>query len=130
MKRIALIMLLTCVAPTMGHAQFGQPSADSMFGKESQRYSPHYYTVRSILRNHRSLRPQGSSEGALGSDAISVSEVDMQSDVIFQNGSYEFHAEIHGFDYKIDMRKSRGKWQLELRDEGNDRLVGSFVLEQ
>ena len=129
MKRIALIMLLTCGAPAVGHAQLGQPSADSMFGKESQRFSPHYYTVRSILRNHRSLRPQSSTE-ALGSDVISVSEVDMQSDVIFQNGSYEFHAEIHGFDYKIDMRKSRGKWELVLRDEGNDRLIGKFVLEQ
>jgi len=134
MKRMRLgaILALVCLAPGATLARNGQSAAETIYSKaQAERFSPHYYTVRNIIRNHRVLTPAGGGPGnsLMGGSSIPISEVEIDSDVIFQGGSYEFHARIQDAVSKVRLRKRDSRWILDIVDDFSDRVLATYVLE-
>lgn len=137
MKLHPTILVLACLlAPGLASepalAQFHQLSGNNsvLDAGHGERHSPHYYTVRNILRNHRSLQPASAARGNLPSTSVSTSEVDLESDVVFEGGSYHFHMRMQDSVFKVQLRKTGGEWVLEIRDERDDSVLGAYVLKR
>ena len=94
------------------------------------RFSPHYYTVRNILRNHGSLVPPAvpGSTSLLGTKTISMAQVELKSDVAFENGVYEFQARLESTRHLVRLRKQSGKWRMDVYDETGARLTARYTL--
>jgi hypothetical protein len=133
MNRTVLgILLLAAMAPGQARAQSQDPSEDAAFDRsDAQRYSPHFYTVRNIFRNHRKLTPAGAGlgNGLIGGRSIPIASVELESDVAFQDGVYEFHARIQDAVSKARLRRREGHWFLELIDDFNGAVLATYVLE-
>jgi hypothetical protein len=133
MRRIAIIILLGFLGAVPAQAQYAQRSGETGVGRPgSERYSPHYYTVRNILRNHRYLKPSTPpmASALLPAVRISLSDVELESDVVFRGGAYDFRARLAGTPREVRLRKRDGDWILEVRDEMEDRVLGTYVLER
>lgn len=139
MKLHSIILVLACVLGSaldtrLALAQFQQLSGNYsvLAGDVSERHSPHFYTVRNILRNHRSLQPASSSAGSalLPGTSISTSEAELESDVVFERGAYEFHLRLQDNVFKVKLRKTDGEWLLEIHDEFDGSVLGAYVLKR
>jgi hypothetical protein len=133
MKRILNIILLGWLLSGAAQAQYYQSSGeDAAEAYGARRFSPHYYTVRNIFRNHRFLQRAGGGAGQslLPSGRVPLSAVEIDSDVVFRSGTYEFHARIQGVGHEVHLRKRDGRWVLEVRDDYSDAVLAVYKLDR
>jgi hypothetical protein len=134
MNRIGVgILVAVCLGPEAAWAKPPRPASEAkiFIRAQADRFSPHYYTVRNIFRNHRRLAPASPpmGSGLLGGAPIPISEVSLESDVVFQGGVYEFHARLRDTVSKVRLRRKDGRWFLEVLDDFSDRILSGYVLE-
>ncbi len=136
MKRVFSI-LLPCLFLAISTGAGAQPSLQILTqhhdgSKNNSRYSPHYYTVKSVLRNHRYLKRRSSAmmHTLVQGKRIPMSEIRVDGDVSFHRGTYEFHASIRGDGRLARLRKVRGKWLLKLYDRTGRSIVATYSLER
>ena len=128
---VGVVMLVTLGTG----ATWAQPppiSGDSSLDwAESERFSPNYYTVRNIFRTHRRLTPAPPpmASGFVAGPSIPIGEVELDSDVVFRGGVYEFHARIQDAVAKVHLHRRDGRWILDVIDDFNDWVLALYVLE-